>query len=249
MKLFGLIGYPLGHSFSEKYFQNKFDTERIKDVAYKNFPINSIEKLEEIIDEFPELSGLNVTIPYKEKVINYLDELDSTALEIGAVNTIKFIPGSKDILLKGYNTDVIGFTDSLKTVLRDDIRSALVLGTGGASKAIIFALKKLGIKTLSVSSSGQPKSISYKRISKTDMADHLLIINTTPLGTYPDINRCPNIPYEFITSRHILFDLVYNPEETLFLKKAKESGAGILNGYNMLVGQAEASWKIWNDKE
>lgn len=245
MNLLGLIGYPLGHSFSEGYFREKFEKENIQGVRYQNFPISSIDKLEDIIDEYPELSGLNVTIPYKEKVIQYLDQLDDTAREVGAVNTIKIFRSGNDIELCGYNTDVTGFTDALKPGLRDDITSALILGTGGASKAIRYALDKLGIETVKVSSSGKPGCLSYKKLNKSVISDHKLIVNTTPLGTYPNVETYPDIPYEYLSPEHLMFDLVYNPEETVFLRNSKARGAVIQNGYEMLIGQAEASWKIW----
>lgn len=247
MKLLGLIGYPLGHSFSEKYFNEKFQKENMSGFSYKNFPISTIKRFTDLLEEFPELNGLNVTIPYKEKIIPYLHKLDRVAEIIGAVNTVKFTNEGDNQVLVGYNTDVIGFTSSLKTVIKPGIRSALVLGTGGASKAVVYSLHQLGIKVTSVSRKKSESAISYNELTETLIAENTLIVNTTPLGTYPEVKSFPDIPYDFLGKNHVLFDLVYNPAETVFLQKGKEQGATILNGYSMLVAQAEASWKIWND--
>jgi shikimate dehydrogenase len=249
MKLYGLIGYPLGHSFSAGYFAEKFKKEGITDCAYKNFPIDSIQKFPEIISSNPELTGLNVTIPYKEQVIKFLDEIDSEAKEIGAVNTVKITRKANGYSLKGYNSDVYGFQKTLQPYLKDYHKKALILGTGGASKAIKFVLKKLGIEFISASIEElKENEIRYEAIDKKMIEERLLIIHATPLGTYPNVNACSPIPYEYLTSKHVLYDLVYNPEETLFLKKGNEKGATIQNGLKMLHAQAERSWEIWNGR-
>lgn len=237
--LYGLIGYPLSHSFSPAYFNNKFATENI-DARYDAYAIPSVEDLKTLLKEHPQLKGLNVTIPYKEQVLPLLDEIDVAAREIGAVNCIK-IEGGK---LIGYNTDHIGFAESLKPLLQPQHTHALILGTGGAAKAVIYALKQLGIKHKIVSRTGG--DMQYADVDEGIMDKYRLIINTTPLGMYPAIDTAPEIPYQFIDSSHLLYDLVYNPEETLFLKKGKQQGATIKNGYEMLILQAEASWQIWN---
>ncbi len=246
MDLYGLIGYPLGHSFSVRYFSEKFKKEKIAGSSYRNFSLERIEDFTEIIEKYPDLSGLNVTIPYKEKIMAYLDEVDDNAKKIGAVNTIsiKNIDGKK--YLKGYNTDAPGFIKALKTVLNPEIKSALILGTGGASKAIDFALQQADIKTTFVSRTPVSGEISYADLNADVIHENLLIVNTSPLGTFPNVEECPNIPYDSLSGKHILFDLVYNPERTLFMKKGQERGAKTSNGYMMLVNQAEESWKIWN---
>jgi shikimate dehydrogenase len=247
MRIFGLIGYPLGHSFSEGYFTKKFLNEKIADCIYMNFPIDNIQKLQSIIFEKRNLQGLNVTIPYKEQVIPFLDEIDDEAKEIGAVNTIKIFKKSGKNILKGYNSDAFGFQNTLQPLLKKHHQKALILGTGGASKAIKFILHKLNIEYISASIEElKPNEIRYEEIDRNMLNDRLLIIHATPLGTFPNINYCPNIPYQFITNKHLLYDLVYNPEETLFLKKGKEMGATIINGLKMLHMQAERSWTIWN---
>jgi shikimate dehydrogenase len=247
MKLFGLIGYPLGHSFSAGYFADKFEKEGIKDCIYKNFPIDNIQKLHTIISENPELVGLNVTIPYKEQVIQFLDEVDEEAKIIGAVNTIKISRETNKIKLEGFNSDVYGFQTSLQPHLKPYHKNALILGTGGASKAIKFILKKLNIKFISASIEElKDGEIRYADINKAMIEDRLLIINATPLGTFPKVETFPEIPYEFISDKHVLFDLVYNPEETTFMRKGKQKGAIAINGLQMLHLQAERSWAIWN---
>ncbi|MFN4246467.1 MAG: shikimate dehydrogenase [Flavipsychrobacter sp.] len=237
--LYGLIGYPLSHSFSPAYFNNKFATENI-DGRYDAYAIPSVEDLKTLLQEHPQLKGLNVTIPYKEQVLPLLNEIDAAAREIGAVNCIKIEVGK----LIGYNTDHIGFVESLKPLLQPQHTHALILGTGGAAKAVMYALKQLGIKHKTVSRIGG--DMQYADVDEEIMDKYRLIINTTPLGMYPAINTAPEIPYQFIDSSHLLYDLVYNPEETLFLKKGKQKGATIKNGYEMLILQAEASWQIWN---
>jgi len=247
MKRYGLIGYPLTHSFSKRYFTEKFERENI-DSTYENFEIDSIDKFPEIIKNNPEIIGLNVTIPYKEQVIPFLDELNDSAREIGAVNTVKIIRTGSDIHLKGFNTDTFGFEKSLKPLLKPHHKKALILGTGGASKALKYVLTKLGIEYISASIEElKENEIRYDDIDEAMMADRLLIIHATPLGTFPKTDACANIPYHLITGKHLLFDLVYNPEVTLFLKKGAERGATIKNGYDMLLGQADRAYEIWNE--
>lgn len=242
MKRFGLIGYPLTHSFSKKYFSDKFQRELIAECTYENFPLTTIEEFPALIIS-QQLNGLNVTIPYKELVIPYLQQLDETAREIGAVNTIK-ISGGKT---KGFNTDVYGFMQSIMKLLEPHHNRALILGTGGSSKAVSYGLKKMGIENHFVSRNPEGgEEISYNELDREAIRQYKIIINTTPLGMFPNVDDCPPISYEHITSSHLLFDLIYNPEETLFLKKAKEQHAKTRNGLEMLQLQAEESWRIWN---
>jgi shikimate dehydrogenase len=248
MKKYGLIGYPLTHSFSKRYFTEKFETEKI-DSTYENFEIDNISKFPEIIKNNPELAGLNVTIPYKEQVIPFLDELNDSAKEIGAVNTVKIIKTANGTFLKGFNTDTFGFETSLKPLLKDHHKQALILGTGGASKALKYVLRKLGIEFISASIEElKENEIRYEAIDEKMMRERLLIINATPLGTYPKVETFPNIPYEFITEKHLLFDLVYNPEVTQFMAKGLQKGATVKNGYEMLLNQAIKSYEIWNEE-
>ncbi len=243
-KKYGLIGFPLGHSFSKKYFSEKFEKEGILDAIYELFPIENIEKFHEIRHKNPDLVGLNVTIPYKQSIFDFLDEIDITAKTIGAVNTIKFL--NKKLI--GYNTDVIGFENALKIFLKGaKVQKALVFGTGGASKAVIYVLKKMNIDYQLVSRTRSSEILNYKAVHQLDFANYQLLINTTPLGTFPNIDNCIDIPYSKLTENHFLFDLVYNPKETLFMKKGKMHGAKVINGLDMLIGQAEAAWEIWND--
>jgi shikimate dehydrogenase len=246
MRKFGLIGYPLGHSFSGKYFKEKFQRAAIEDCSYSNFEIPEISFLQEILKD-PELKGLNVTIPYKESVIPFLHKKDSVVEEIGACNCIQIDLGQ----LKGFNTDVKGFEESLSEKLIEADRRALILGTGGSSKAVAWVLKKKGIPFLFVSrkSSGSARQITYGDLNRELMEKHTLIINSTPLGMEPETGACPPIPYEWIGSQHYLFDLVYNPVKTLFLTKGEAVGARIKNGADMLAIQAEASWEIWNSEK
>jgi shikimate dehydrogenase len=245
MKQFGLIGFPLGHSFSKKFFTEKFERENI-DARYDLYELADISEFA-ALKEKPELCGLNVTIPYKEKVIKFLDELDDTAAKIGAVNVIKFIRSEGKLTLKGYNSDAIGFESSLKPFLKPSHKKALILGTGGASKAIDYTLRKLGIETVFVSRTAKPDMLTYSQLTAEIMADYTMIVNASPVGTYPHSDECPDIPYQFLTENHLLFDVVYNPAETLFLRKGKEQGAKGLNGEGMLNGQAVAAWEIWNE--
>lgn len=244
MKQLGLIGYPLSHSFSKSYFGGKFEREGISGYTYQLFPLQAIEELVPLLQSHPELAGLNVTIPYKVAVVPFLDELDDTAAAIGAVNTIRV----KDGRLKGYNTDAYGFEASLRPLLQEQHKRALVLGTGGASRAIAYVLEKLGLEILFVSRHPEDKEIGYDEIDGAVLAGYPVIINSTPLGTWPDTEACPDIPYAALSDRHILYDLIYNPEETLFLKKGKQQGAVTKNGLEMLHLQAEKSWEIWTNE-
>ena len=247
MRRFGLLGYPLSHSFSAVYFAKKFADGNITDAIYENFPLETIDEFQNLLKNHPDFAGLNVTIPYKEKIIAFLDEIDTEANEVKAVNTIKFIKNQGVTTLKGYNTDVYGFETSLKPFLESYHKKALILGTGGASKAIKYILKKLDISYVSATIEElKENEIRYEDINKALIEESLIIINATPLGTFPKVDACPSIPYEHITPRHILFDLVYNPEITLFLQKGKAQGAKTTNGLKMLHLQAEKSWSIWN---
>ena len=244
MNVFGLIGYPLGHSFSKQYFTEKFDKEGIKDCVFEAFPITSINEFPSLLKNNPDLKGLCVTIPYKEQVLRYIDELSEEVKSIGATNSIT-IRSNK---LVAYNTDIAGFRQSFKKLLQPHHTKALVLGTGGASKAVQYVLRELGIDYLIVSrsNSGADGFINYTAIDELLINEYTIVINCTPVGMWPNENNCPAIPYQFITSRHYLYDLVYKPEETLFLKKGKDKNATTQNGYEMLVIQAEESWRIWN---
>ncbi|SHE68231.1 shikimate dehydrogenase [Mariniphaga anaerophila] len=246
MKKYGLVGFPLTHSFSKRFFTEKFEQENIES-SYENFEIENISKFPDIIQNNPELIGLNVTIPYKQQVIPFLDELDEAAEKVGAVNTIRISRSEGKTHLKGFNTDTWGFETSLKPFLKSRHKKALILGTGGASKAIKYVLNKLGIDFISATIEElKEKEIRYDEIDKAVMSERLLIINATPLGTYPKVETFPAIPYEYITEQHLLFDLVYNPEMTQFLQKGKEHGAAVKNGYEMLLQQALKSYGIWN---
>jgi shikimate dehydrogenase len=243
MNAYGLIGYPLTHSFSEKYFADKFAREGIADSSYQLFELAEIDQFPQLLRSQPDLKGLNVTIPHKESVIPFLDELDEETARIGAVNVIKFENGRT----KGYNSDYQGFKKSLENFLAPASRvQALVLGTGGAAKAVNAALRHLHIPHQQVSRSPLPGGLTYADITPALLAAYPLIINTTPLGTYPKTDTCPDLPYEALSPQHYLFDLVYNPAETVFLRKGREAGAKTQNGYEMLVLQAEAAWQIWN---
>ena len=243
MRKFGLIGKNIDYSFSRSYFKNKFQKESINDATYENFDIDSIELFPNILSKNKNLKGLNITIPYKEAVIPYLDKLSKTAKKIVAVNTVKI---SKKGRLIGYNTDAYGFKKSLKPHLKPHHTKALILGTGGASKAVAYALHSLNISYLFVSRKEDSKSLNYKDLDGSIIKKHLVIINTTPVGTFPNISSCPEIPYQYLTQNHILFDLIYNPPQTQFLKKGEEKGCKTLNGQEMLCFQAEKAWRIWN---
>ncbi len=245
MDKYGLIGYPLGHSFSCNYFNQKFESEQI-DAKYLNFEIPTIKDFKGVLKQNPELRGLNVTIPYKEQIIPYLDDLDEDARLIGAVNVIKFTKGLfGKTKLVGYNSDVIGFKQSIEPLLKEQHTKALVLGTGGASKAVIHGLKQLGVGSTLVSRTPKDNCITYPEITPEIMEQYKVIVNTTPLGMFPNVDACPNIPYELITPDHLLYDLLYNPDVTLFMRKGKEHGAVVKNGLEMLLLQAFAAWEIW----
>ena len=243
-QLFGLVGRNIDYSFSRKYFNEHFQKDGQHDFSYVNFDLADISEFPSVIKNNRNLKGLNVTIPYKESVIPFLDKMSANAAKIGAVNTIKF---TKKGYLKGYNTDFYGFKKTLKPLLQPHHKKALILGTGGASKGVAFALEKLGILYTFVSRQATENVIDYNRINATTFDNYQIVINCTPIGTSPDIEKYPNLPYECFTEKHIAFDLIYNPEETAFLRKAKANGAFIKNGYEMLVFQAEKSWKIWNE--
>ncbi|WP_298346618.1 shikimate dehydrogenase [uncultured Algibacter sp.] len=246
MNKLGLLGKNISYSFSRAYFKEKFETENINHTTYDNFDIENIELFPTIIKNTKGLKGLNVTIPYKEKVIPYLDKINKKAKAIGAVNTIKITKKGK---LVGYNTDCYGFKKTLKPLIKSHHKNALILGTGGASKAIAYTLDEMGITYKYVSRKlSVGIGFSYDTLTEDDIKNHQIIINCTPLGTFPDIEDCPNIPYEGISKKHILFDLIYNPEETKFLKHGKENQARIINGLGMLEFQAEKAWSIWNIK-
>jgi len=242
MRFYGLIGYPLGHSFSVPYFRNKFEKEGIEDALYSAFPLPSVEDFPILLKKERGLVGLNVTIPYKESIIPYLSELDETAKAIGAVNTLLI----KDKGIKGYNTDCIGFEKSLLPLLAGKPYNALILGTGGAAKAVAFVLNKLGCSFRYISRNPQPGEWAYGDLNQEIIKENQLIINCSPMGMHPHIESFPEIPYEFLNADSILYDLIYNPEETIFLKKGKEAGAKTKNGLEMLYLQAEAAWSIWN---
>ncbi|MCC8035497.1 MAG: shikimate dehydrogenase [Rikenellaceae bacterium] len=244
MRVFGLIGYPLGHSFSKKYFTDKFSAQGIQDAMYENFPLEDISMFPGLLEENPEIAGLNVTIPYKEKIIPYLDELSPEAARIGAVNCISLEEGK----LTGHNTDAWGFRCSLLEFIGSRKPKALILGTGGASKAVKYVLEESGMDFLTVSRTEGPGRITYPRLDEGVIAAHKLIINTTPLGTFPDTDSCPDIPYHLLTPEHRLYDLVYNPRQTEFMKRGMARGARTVNGYAMLSGQAERAWEIWNGR-
>lgn len=247
MQKYGLIGYPLKHSFSIGYFNEKFSSEEI-DAEYVNFEIPQINDFMEVIKGNPDLNGLNVTIPYKEQVIPFLDELDPDTAKIGAVNVIKIIRRKgKKTKLKGYNSDIIGFTQSIQPLLQPHHQKALLLGTGGASKAVYHGLKNLGIDSVFVSRTHKTGDmLTYDDLTPEIMAEYTIIVNCTPVGMYPKVDFCPNIPYELLTPNHLLYDLLYNPNITLFMKKGEEQGAVTKNGLEMLLLQAFAAWEIWN---
>jgi len=248
MKTFGLIGYRLGYSFSAGYFTEKFKKLDMTDSEYVNFELDAIEDFQSIFSSDKNIAGLNCTIPYKQGVMRFLDEIDSEAAAVGAVNTIKVVDDKGSIKLIGYNTDVPGFKNALKPMLSDSHKKALILGTGGASKAIKHVLNQLGISYISASIEDalEENEVRYEDLTEEIIAEYTIIINATPLGTFPNVDQCPNIPYQAITSKHVLFDLVYNPEVSLFLQKGNNKGAKIKNGLEMLHGQAEAAWNIWN---
>lgn len=245
MDTYGLVGYPLKHSFSKGYFNSKFSQEGI-DAEYLNFEIENISLFPDVLKNYPLLKGLNITIPYKEKIIPYLDEIDPQAKDIGAINVVKINRTENEIKLIGYNTDIIGFQNSISPLLQRHHTEALILGSGGASKAVYRGLLNLNITPLFVSRTPKDGQISYADLTSEILDQHKVIINTTPLGTFPNMEEYPDIPYKYLRGLHLLYDLVYNPAETSFLRLGKESGATIKNGAEMLELQAKAAWNIWN---
>lgn len=244
MDTYGLIGHPLMHSFSRGFFNEKFLSEKI-DAQYINFDIPDIEMLKSILAENPTLKGLNVTIPYKEKVIPYLDEISDNAKLIGAVNVIKIDRIKKKIKLKGFNSDIVGFKESIEPLLGEKHNKALVLGTGGSAKAIYYGLKQLIVEPVYVSRTKSEEVLTYQDLTPQIMKEYTVIVNCTPVGLWPNVNECPDIPYDLLTPDHLLYDLLYNPNETLFMQKGKEQGATVKNGLEMLLLQAFVSWDIW----
>lgn len=249
MRKYGLIGYPLGHSFSKKYFTEKFIIGHITDCSYDNYPLKSLESFIELVAGDEELCGLNITIPYKSEIIKYLDVIDIEAEEIGAVNVVKIFRTGKELSLSGFNSDITGIRESLLPYIGENTPQALVLGTGGSSRAVCYVLKKSGVNVTLVSRERKPGTILYSEITSSVIDNTRLIINTTPLGMYPDIGSRPEIDYSRLTDKHILFDLVYNPEITSFLRIGKEQGCLVISGLKMLYAQAEKAWEIWNNDE
>lgn len=241
----GLIGYPLGHSFSKNYYLAKFEKENINNVHYDLYAIEHINQFPDLFNQNPEFKGFNVTIPHKQSVIPFLNQLSEEAAQMKAVNCITITYQDGKTILKGYNTDAFGFQKSLEPLLKPNHNKALVLGNGGAAKSVFYSLAQLGIPYQVISRSKETGDLTYEDLTDEIISAYPLIINCSPVGTYPTIEACPNIPYDGITENHLLYDLIYNPEETLFLKKGKEKGATIKNGYEMLVLQAEKNWEIW----
>lgn len=241
MRAFGLIGKPLTHSFSKSFFTEKFVREGLSNCSYQNFELPSIEALPQLLQTHPSLEGFNITIPYKEKILPYLDDQNDMVQQVGACNCVKIERGK----LLGYNTDVVGFKQSIEKSLKPHHKKGLILGTGGAAKAVAYAFHLLQIESKYVSRSAE-HGFTYDALDQAAMNEHTVIVNTTPLGMYPQTDAAPHIPYQYLTSQHLLFDLTYNPTKTLFLKKGEDQGAAIANGFEMLVLQAEESWKIWN---
>jgi shikimate dehydrogenase len=248
MRRFGLIGYPLGHSFSKKYFAEKFTNEHITDCIYENYPLTDILLLENLLVSESELCGLNVTIPYKSAVIRFLDVIEPEANEIGAVNVLKIKRIAEKIILHGYNSDITGIRDSLFPYIKKGVNQAIVLGTGGSSRAVCHVLKRFGLKVVNISRNKKPGVITYSEIDLRLIKKTQIIVNTTPLGMFPDIDTKPDLDYDMLNKKHILFDLVYNPEKTSFLKSGEDRGCEIIGGLKMLHSQAERAWEIWNDQ-
>lgn len=246
MEKYGLIGYPLGHSFSKNYFNEKFENEGI-DAEYINFEIPSIEGLKEVLASNPEIKGLNVTIPYKQQVIPFLNSMTEEAEAIGAVNVIKVSRKGNTPILRGYNSDVVGFTRSIEPLLEPCHKKALILGTGGASKAVDYGLRKLGLETKFVSRSKKDGAFTYGEITPAVIKEYNVIVNCTPVGMYPHTEDCPILPYAAMDTHTLLYDLIYNPDETMFLLKGREHGAITKNGLEMLLLQAFASWEFWHE--
>ncbi len=248
MRKYGLIGFPLGHSFSEKYFTEKFLKENIPDCSYSNYPLENLDHFMDLINTAQELVGLNVTIPYKTQIIKFVDELDAEAEEIGAVNVLKIIRQPQQLRIFGYNSDVTGIRNTLLPFISKNVRNAVILGTGGSSKAVSHVLKKFGLNVSLVSREKKPGILTYSELTSELISETQVIVNTTPLGMFPNIDGKPPIDYSVLTKNHILFDLVYNPELTTFLKIGAAQGCTTLGGLNMLHLQAEKAWEIWNEK-
>jgi shikimate dehydrogenase len=248
MRVFGLIGYPLGHSFSASFFSEKFRTEG-HNAIYRNFELSSLSSLPEIIQSNIELEGLNVTLPFKSEILDYLDDIDPLAEEIGAVNVIRISRAKNSFKLKGFNTDIVGFTRSLKPLLNPDIRSALILGTGGSSLAVMKGLDNAGIEYRKVSRDKEKGDMVYAELDKNTLRSFPLIINTTPLGMFPEIEGAPALPYDGLTAKNVLFDLVYNPELSNFLSLGIKQGCKVKGGLEMLYIQAEEAWALWNTRD
>jgi len=247
MDTYGLIGFPLGHSFSRNFFTDKFLNEDI-DAEYRNFELTTIDELQEVLDGHPHLRGLNVTIPYKEKVLPFLDTISKEARAIGAVNVIKVARKGKSVKLAGYNSDCIGFERSIQPLLKPHHKKALILGTGGASKAVRYALEnRLGLQTITVSRFERPGCVTYDAIDADAVHEWPVIVNCTPVGMFPHVAECPKLPYESMDGQNLLFDLIYNPDQTLFMRNGAAHGAKVKNGLEMLILQANASWEIWNE--
>lgn len=248
MKKFGLIGYPLGHSFSKKFYQEKFEQENITGVHYDLYPLEDISTFPTLYERDPEFRGFNVTIPHKRNVMRFLNEFSPEAAEINAVNCIQIRWQATKPYLKGFNTDAFGFEHSLRPLLTQNHTQALVFGNGGAAQAVFYILRKLGISFKIVSRSHHNGDLTYPELTKDIIASHTLLINCSPVGTFPKVEEAPEIPYEGIGAEHLLYDLIYNPEETTFLKRGKERGATTKNGHEMLLLQAEKNWEIWNQE-
>lgn len=245
MDKYGLIGHPLMHSFSRGFFNEKFNSENI-DAEYINFDIPNVDMVKAILKENPTLKGLNVTIPYKEQIIPYLDDISDNAKLIGAINVIKIDRVKGKIRLKGHNSDIIGFQRSIEALIpQEENCKALVLGTGGSAKAIYYGLEQLDVKPTYVSRTEKPGALTYGELTEDVMKNHKIIVNCTPVGMWPHTDECPDIPYQYLTSEHLLYDLLYNPNETLFMVKGKNQGAMVKNGLEMLILQAFVSWDIW----
>jgi shikimate dehydrogenase len=248
MRKYGLIGYPLSHSFSKKYFTEKFLIENIRDCSYENYPLENLNSFTTLIASEPDLYGINVTIPYKSEIIRFLDTIDAEAKEIGAVNVIKIKRSGSRISLCGFNSDVTGIRDTLNPFISDSVRNALILGTGGSSRAVYYVLRKFGLNVSMVSREGKPGVLTYSDLNTSVLEQTQLIVNTTPLGMFPNTDTMPGINYKALNRNHILFDLVYNPEMTSFLRKGEEQGCVVLSGIRMLHSQAEKAWEIWNNE-
>ncbi|TDS08466.1 shikimate dehydrogenase family protein [Sphingobacterium paludis] len=247
MKKLGLIGFPLGHSFSKKYYLDKFEKEGIEDIEYDLYPVEDLNDFRKVYESDPQFTGFNVTIPHKRNVMALLDELSEEAATINAVNCVTIHRENGKARLKGFNTDAYGFERSLHPLLTQEHQTALVFGNGGAAQAVYYSLKKLNVSYQIVSRHKDTGDLTYEELTEDRIAENKLLINCSPVGTYPHIDQCPQIPYAGIGDKHLLYDLIYNPEETLFLKKGKERGAAIKNGHEMLILQAERNWSIWNE--